>query len=213
MINLSKQFMQFVKYPSLLVCLLCVTEPHASDLDIVLSEKEQQLVTNAEQQRQAENMIDMMKTLEKLTDYPDAAIEELTDNSASHQSLKKVIRALKDAKQKSTQEVNCNEKPLYKPSFNEAVAKKNVKTVQLKPIFARAEHTADGARNKVIFHSDNTGTITVYEGQSFKFEGKSYQLLSVQPTRNSGSSEFKSSEFKISLKTPDAIKQYFWPGS
>jgi cell wall-associated NlpC family hydrolase len=216
-----------VKHPAVLVCLSLVTEALASELDIVLTEKEQQLVTIAEQQRQAQNMIDMIEALEKLIDYPDAAIEELTSNSASHQSLKRVIRALKDDKQKKLEEAkekklqedmakkrkeaNSNNQPVSTPSVKAGDFKKDVRTVQLKPIFARAERTNSSAQNKVIFHSDKAGAISVYEGQSFKYDGKSYQLLGVEPTKNSGNSEFKSSEFKISLKTPDEIKQYVWP--
>jgi len=227
MIKLFKQFVHFVKYPAVLACLLLVTEALTSELDVVLEEKEQQLVTAAEQQRQAQNMIDMMETLEKLIDYPDAAIEELTSNSASHQSLKRVIRALKDDRQKKLeeakekklqedmakkrQEANRNKQPVSTLPVKAADFKKDPRTVQFKPIFARAEGTDGSAQNKVIFHSEKSGAISVYEGQSFKYDGESYQLISVQPTKNSGNSEFKSSEFKISLKTPNEIKQYLWP--
>lgn len=227
MITLFKRFIHFVRYLAVLVCFLLVTEALASELDIVLAEKEQQLVTTAEQQHQAQNIIDMMKTLEKLIDYPDAAIEELTSNSASHQSLKRVIRALKDDRQrkleeakekklqedmaKRREEASRNNQPVSTLSVKAADVKKDVRTVQLKPIFARAEQTNNGAQNKVVFHSDKAGVISVYEGQSFKYDGISYQLLSVRATKNSGNSEFKNSEFMISLKTPNEIKEYLWP--
>lgn len=227
MITLLMRLTKSVNYPAILACLLLTTEAFTSELDIVLEEKEQQLVTTAEQQHQAQNIIDMMKTLEKLIDYPDAAIEELTGNSASHQSLKRVIRALKDAKQKKLEdtmekklenameqklkEANCNNNSIPTASLDAASSKRDVRAVQLKPIFAIAEQTNNGAQNKVIFHSDKAGAISVYEGQSFKYDGKPYQLLSVRAMKSSGNSDFKSSGFSISLKTPDKVEQYYWP--
>lgn len=72
----------------------------ADGLDITLNEKEQALLNSVEQKQQAESLINLMNTIERLTNYPEDAIDELTGDGPNHQILKRVIRSLKDANEK-----------------------------------------------------------------------------------------------------------------
>lgn len=194
-------------------------ELEASELNTALTDREQQLLNSAEQKRQATELIEMMQALEKLIDYPDGAIDELTGNGPSQQSLKRAIRALKKARHEKEQlaefEKNKQSQFTQQSSCNHT-AQGTVKAIHsqsLKPILAIADQSNRNIKGKVIFQSTTGEAISVYEGQSFNYNGGAYQLISVEPAGQHISTDSKSGAFKISLKTPDSLKQYLWPTS
>lgn len=194
-------------------------ELEASELNTALTDREQQLLNSAEQKRQAAELIEMMQTLEKLIDYPDGAIDELTGDGASHQSLKRAIRALKKARHEKEQlaefEKNQQSQSSQQSSCNHTAQRtaKAVHSQSLKPILAIADQSNRNIKGKVIFQSAIGEAISVYEGQSFKYNGGTYQLISVEPTEHHFSNNSKSEAFRISLKTPVSLKHYLWPSS
>jgi hypothetical protein len=59
-------------------------------LELTLSKKEQSLLDSFEQKNQADSLIKLLETLEKLSDYPTEAIDELTGKNPNHQVINRV---------------------------------------------------------------------------------------------------------------------------
>lgn len=189
-------------------------ELEASELNAALMDREQQLLNSAEQKRQAVELIEMMQTLEKLIDYPDEAINELTGNSASHESLKRAIRALKKAKENQDEQAELKKTQQSqtghsKRNFNHTMSADDSKL--FKPILAIAEPNNGSIQSKVIFQPPHGESFSVYKGQSFSYRGVAYKLVSVSPINDGNSSDSGNRAFKITLKTPSALKHYYWP--
>ena len=189
-------------------------ELEASELNAELTEREQQLLNRAEQKRQALELINMMQTLEKLIDYPDEVINELTGNTASHESLKRAIRALKTAREDEKKQLESDKAQQSQvEQHNHSQISKQTDSQVLRPILAIFEQRNESVASQVIFKTPIGESISLYEGQSFSYNGDSYQLLSVKPTSRNDSSNSKTSVFKISLKTSNRIDHYYWPAS
>lgn len=191
-------------------------ELEASELNTELTEREQQLLNRAEQKRQALELINMMQTLEKLIDYPDEVINELTGNTASQESLKRAIRALKKAREdekKQLESAKAQQSQVGHPNQNPLQISKQTDSQVLKPILAISEQINGSVASQVIFKTPIGESISLHEGQSFSYNGESFKLLSVKPTSRNDSTNSKTSVFKISLKTSNRIDHYFWPAS
>lgn len=189
-------------------------ELEASELNAELTEREQQLLNRAEQKRQALELINMMQTLEKLIDYPDEVINELTGNTASHESLRRAIRALKTAREDEKKQLESDKaQQSQQQHHNHSQISKRTDSQVLRPILAIFEQKNESVGSQVIFKTPIGESISLYEGQSFSYNGEFYQLLSVKPTSRNDSSNSKTSVFKISLKTSNRIDHYYWPAS
>lgn len=189
-------------------------ELEASELNAELTEREQQLLNRAEQKRQALELINMIQTLEKLIDYPDEVINELTGNTASHESLKRAIRALKTAREDEKKQLESGRAQQSQvEQHNHSQISKQTDSQVLRPILAIFEQKNESVASQVIFKTPIGESISLYEGQSFSYNGDLYQLLSVKPTSRNDSSNSKTSVFKISLKTSNRIDHYYWPAS
>lgn len=189
-------------------------ELEASELNAELTEREQQLLNRAEQKRQALELINMIQTLEKLIDYPDEVINELTGNTASHESLKRAIRALKTAREDEKKQLESGRAQQSQvEQHNHSQISKQTDSQVLRPILAIFEQKNESVASQVIFKTPIGESISLYEGQSFSYNGDFYQLLSVKPTSRNDSSNSKTSVFKISLKTSNRIDHYYWPAS
>ena len=70
-------------------------------LEIILNEKEQAILNSFEQKNQAESLIKLLQTLEKLSEYPTEAIDELTGKNPNHQVINRVVKRLKQSKNQS----------------------------------------------------------------------------------------------------------------
>lgn len=194
-------------------------------LNILLNEKEQTLLNTMEQKHQAESLINLMNTVEKLANYPEGAIGELLGDSPNQQVLKRIIRSLKtedietrEAASKQSQQQNNllsapptnqikNPLATQQPAMTDSQLKETKPTIEkLIPVFAVAQNSHGITEGKVIFQSTvNHTMISVSEGDSFSHQGHKYQLLSVRPQPS------QNGRFTISLKTPSTTKHHNWP--
>ena len=177
-----------------------VAEPNG--LELTLSKKEQSLLDSFEQKNQADSLIKLLETLEKLSDYPTEAIDELTGKNPNHQVINRVVKRLKQAKNKSTNSLESLNFDSQKNSLSDAD-----KATQklLIPVLATASSDNGITAGKVIFKNTDGVSIPAYEKQPFVYNGNNYELLSVTPIADS------EGQFSILLKTPTSTQQYIWP--
>ncbi|MDG2018022.1 MAG: hypothetical protein P8J25_01080 [Porticoccaceae bacterium] len=192
---------------NLVVILLLSTFSHTpmaqdNGLEVTLNAKEQALLNSYEQKKQAESLIKLMDSLQKLSGYPTEAINELTSNDPNHQLIHRVVKHLKQAKDKS---INTMEPLNFGSQANNKTDSDNHRNSQLIPVFATASSDNGITAGKVIFKNTAGVSIPALEGQPFIYNGKPYKLLSVSPVAgNKG-------QFSIQLKTPTSTQQYIWP--
>lgn len=171
----------------------------ADGLEITLNEKEQALLNSLEQKNQAESLIKLLQTLEKLSEYPTEAIDELTGKNPNHQVINRVIKRLKQAKDMS----NNSMVPLNFDSQKDP--NNGSENNPLKPVFAVAASDNGITVGKVIFQNNSGTAINALVGKPFIYADKSYELISVTPV------EGNKGQFNIRLKTPTSMQQYIWP--
>ena len=177
-----------------------VAEPNG--LELTLSKKEQSLLDSFEQKNQADSLIKLLETLEKLSDYPTEAIDELTGKNPNHQVINRVVKRLKQAKDKSTNSLEPLNFDSQKNSLTDAG---KAKQSQLIPVLATASSDNGISAGKVIFKNTEGVSIPAYEKQPFVYNGNNYELLSVTPIADS------EGQFSIMLKTPTSTQKYIWP--
>jgi hypothetical protein len=177
-----------------------IAEPNG--LELTLSKKEQSLLDSFEQKNQADSLIKLLETLEKLSDYPTEAIDELTGKNPNHQVINRVVKRLKQAKDKSTNSLEPLNFDSQKNSLTDAG---KAKQSQLIPVLATASSDNGISAGKVIFKNTEGVSIPAYEKQPFVYNGNNYELLSVTPIADS------EGQFSILLKTPTSTQQYIWP--
>jgi len=195
---------KFIKKRSLILFSLVTfcainTKIQANGLDITLTEKEQTLLNSFEQKNQAESLIKLLETLEKLSEYPTEAIDELTGKNPNHQVINRVVKRLKHAKEKSKNTTSLFDLDNLQDSSN------NSNDSQLIPIFVVASSDNGITAGKVIFQNNSGAIISAFEGQPFIYAEKSYELLSVSQIVGSAG------QFTILLKTPTSTEKYIWP--
>jgi hypothetical protein len=173
----------------------------ADGLEITLNEKEQALLNSLEQKNQADSLIKLLETLEKLSEYPTEAIDELTGKNPNNKVINRVIKRLKQAKEKSAN----NMVPLNFDSHKNAADGKNPKNSQLIPVFAAVSSDNGITTGKVIFKNNAGTAISAQVGEAFIYMGEQYKLLSVSPIAD------VQGQFKISLKTPLSTQLFIWP--
>lgn len=171
-------------------------------LELTLNKKEQSLLDSFEQKNQADSLIELLETLEKLSDYPTEAIDELTGKNPNHQVINRVIKRLKQAKEKSTNSLEPLNFDSQKDSMTDA-DKANLSL--LIPVLATASSDNGITAGKVIFKNTAGASIPAYEKQPFTYDGNNYELLSVSPIDGS------KGQFSILLKTPTSTQEYIWP--
>ena len=177
-----------------------LAEPNG--LELTLSKKEQSLLDSFEQKNQADSLIKLLETLEKLSDYPTEAIDELTGKNPNHQVINRVVKRLKQAKDKSTNSLEPLNFDSQKNSLTDAG---KAKQSQLIPVLATAPSDNGISAGKVIFKNTEGVSIPAYEKQPFVYNGNNYELLSVTPIADS------EGQFSIMLKTPTSTQKYIWP--
>lgn len=173
----------------------------ADGLEITLNEKEQALLNSLEQKNQADSLIKLLETLEKLSEYPTEAIDELTGKNPNNQVINRVIKRLKQAKEKSANNLT----PLNFDSHKNTADGKNPKNSQLIPVFAAVSSDNGITTGKVIFKNNAGTAISAQVGEAFIYMGEQYKLLSVSPIAD------VQGQFKISLKTPLSTQLFIWP--
>jgi len=171
-------------------------------LELTLSKKEQSLIDSFEQKSQADSLIKLLETLEKLSDYPTEAIDELTGKNPNHQVINRVVKRLKQAKDKSTNSLEPLNFDSQKNSLTDA---DKAKQSLLIPVLATASSDNGITTGKVIFKNTEGISIPAYENQPFVYNGNNYELLSVSPIAGS------EGQFSILLKTPTSTQKYIWP--
>lgn len=171
-------------------------------LELTLNKKEQSLLDSFEQKNQADSLIKLLETLEKLSDYPTEAIDELTGKNPNHQVINRVVKRLKQAKEKST---NSLESPNFDSQKNSLTDTDKNQQRLLIPVLATASSDNGISTGKVIFKNTEGVSVPAYEKQPFFYNGKNYELLSVSPIAGS------EGQFSILLKTPTSTQQYIWP--
>ena len=190
-------------HPLLIIILLSISllslNTQADGLEIKLNEKEQALLNSFEQKNQAESLIKLLQTLEKLSEYPTEAIDELTGKNPNHQVINRVIKRLKQAKDMS----NNNMAPLNFDSHKDP--NNGSENNPLKPVFAVASSDNGITVGKVIFQNNSGTAVNALVGKPFTHDDKNYELVSVTPVEGS------KGQFDIRLKTPTSIQQYIWP--
>jgi hypothetical protein len=117
-------------------------------LELTLSKKEQSLLDSLEQKSQADSLIKLLETLEKLSDYPTEAIDELTGKNPNHQVINRVVKRLKQAKDKSTNSLEPLNFDSQKNSLTDA---DKAKQSLLIPVLATASSDNGITTGKVIF--------------------------------------------------------------
>jgi hypothetical protein len=173
-----------------------------SGLEIILNEKEQAILNSFEQKNQAESLIKLLQTLEKLSEYPTEAIDELIGKNPNHQVINRVVKRLKQSKELSNNSIGPLTFDRHKDNISDSG---NPKKIQLTPVFAVASSDNGITAGKVIFlHSSGTH-IHAFEGRPFMVYGQEYQLLRVSAKKNS------SDQFNIILKTPTSTQRHIWP--
>ncbi|MDG1694564.1 MAG: hypothetical protein P8I13_06900 [Porticoccaceae bacterium] len=182
------------------ICLQA-TKAQADGLEITLNEKEQALLNSLEQKNQADSLIKLLETLEKLSDYPTEAIDELTGKNPNHQVINRVVKRLKKAKEKSVNGLA----PLNFDSHKDATDGDTPKNSPLIPVFASASSDNGITTGKVIFKNNAGTAISSHVGEAFIYMGEQYKLLSVSPITDT------QGQFNISLKTPTSTQIYIWP--
>lgn len=194
--------------PKILIAIIVIAissqtlNAESNGLELSLTEKEQSLLDSFEQKNQAESLIKLLETLEKLSDYPTEAIDELTGKNPNHQIINRVIKRLKQAKDKSTNSLEPLNFESQKDSLTDAdKAKQNL----LIPVLATASSDNGITAGKVIFKNSEGVSIPAYEKQPFAYNGNNFELLSITPITGS------KGKFKIRLKTPTSIQEYIWP--
>lgn len=179
---------------------ILLAEPNG--LELTLSKKEQSLLDSFEQKNQADSLIKLLETLEKLSDYPTEAIDELTGKNPNHQVINRVVKRLKQAKNKSTNSLE----PLNFDSQKNSLSDADKATQKLLiPVLATASSNNGITAGKVIFKNTDGVSIPAYEKQPFVYNGNNYELLSVTPIADS------EGQFSILLKTPTSNQKYIWP--
>lgn len=171
-------------------------------LELTLSKKEQSLLDSFEQKNQADSLIKLLETLEKLSDYPTEAIDELTGKNPNHQVINRVVKRLKQAKEKSTNSLEPLNFDSQKNSITDA---DKAKQSLLIPVLATASSDNGITAGKVIFKNADGVSIPAYEKQPFVYNGNNYELHSVTPIADS------EGQFSILLKTPTSTQEYIWP--
>ena len=171
-------------------------------LELTLSKKEQSLLDSFEQKNQADSLIKLLETLEKLSDYPTEAIDELTGKNPNHQVINRVVKRLKQAKDKSTNSLEPLNFDSQKNSLSDA---DRAKQSLLIPVLATVSSDNGITAGKVIFKNTEGVSIPAYEKQPFVYNGNNYELLSVTPIADS------EGQFSILLKTPTSTQKYIWP--
>lgn len=182
------------------ICLQA-TKAQADGLEITLNEKEQALLNSLEQKNQANSLIKLLETLEKLSEYPTEAIDELTGKNPNHQVINRVVKRLKQAKEKSAN----NMTPLNFDSHKDVTDGENPKNSQLIPVFVAVSSDNGITTGKVIFKNNAGTAISAQVGEAFIYMGEQYKLLSVSPIAD------VQGQFKISLKTPLSTQLFIWP--
>ena len=178
--------------------------PMAEDngVEIILNEKEQAILNSFEQKNQAESLIKLLQTLEKLSEYPTEAIDELIGKNPNHQVINRVVKRLKQSRELSNNSID----PLTFDSHKDNISDSgNSKKIQLTPVFAVVSSDNGITAGKVIFQHSSGTHIHAFEGRPFMVDGQQYQLLRVSAKKDS------SGQFNISLKTPTSTQQYIWP--
>ena len=178
--------------------------PMAEDngLEIILNEKEQAILNSFEQKNQAESLIKLLQTLEKLSEYPTEAIDELIGKNPNHQVINRVVKRLKQSKGLSNNSID----PLTFDSHKDNISDSgNSKKIQLTPVFAVASSDNGITTGKVIFQHSSGTHIHAFEGRPFIVDGGQYQLHRVSAKKDA------KGQFNISLKTPTTIRHYIWP--
>jgi hypothetical protein len=171
-------------------------------LELSLSKKEQSLLDSLEQKSQADSLIKLLETLEKLSDYPTEAIDELTGKNPNHQVINRVVKRLKQAKDKSTNSLEPLNFDSQKNSLTDA---DKAKQSLLIPVLATASSDNGITTGKVIFKNTEGVSVAAYEKQPFSYNGNNYELLSVSSIAGS------EGQFSILLKTPSSTHEYIWP--
>jgi hypothetical protein len=194
--------------PKILIVILAMVissealKAEPNGLELTLSKKEQSLLDSFEQKNQADSLIKLLETLEKLSDYPTEAIDELTGKNPNHQVINRVVKRLKQAKDKSTNSLE----PLNFDSQKNSLSDADKATQKLLiPVLATASSDNGITAGKVIFKNTDGVSIPAYEKQPFVYNGNNYELLSVTPIADS------EGQFSILLKTPTSTQQYIWP--
>ena len=171
-------------------------------LELTLNKKEQSLLDSFEQKSQADSLIKLLETLEKLSDYPTEAIDELTGKNPNHQVINRVVKRLKNAKEKSTNSLEPLNFDSQKNSLTDA--DKNQQSLLI-PVLATASSDNGISAGKVIFKNTEGISIPAYENRPFVYNGNNYELMSVSPIAG------KEGQFSILLKTPISTQKYIWP--
>ena len=173
-----------------------------SGLEITLNEKEQAILNSFEQKNQAESLIKLLQTLEKLSEYPTEAIDELIGKNPNHQVINRVVKRLKQSRELSNNSID----PLTFDSHKDNISDSgNSKKIQLTPVFAVASSDNGITTGKVIFQHSSGTHIHAFEGRPFIVDGGQYQLHRVSAKKDA------KGQFNISLKTPTTIRHYIWP--
>jgi hypothetical protein len=173
-----------------------------SGLEITLNEKEQAILNSFEQKNQAESLIKLLQTLEKLSEYPTEAIDELIGKNPNHQVINRVVKRLKQSRELSNNSID----PLTFDSHKDNISDSgNSKKIQLTPVFAVASSDNGITTGKVIFQHSSGTHIHAFEGRPFIVDGGQYQLHRVSAKKDA------KGQFNISLKTPTSIRHYIWP--
>ena len=180
----------------LLSCFSSISIAQENGLELILNEKEQSLLNSFEQKNQADSLIKLLETLEKLSEYPIEAIDELTGKNPNHQVINRVIKRLKQAQSNSNLEAL---------NFDSAKDSETNTNHRLIPVFAAASSDNGITAGRVIFQNPKGIAISATEGQPFIYGDGEYELLSITPKTGT------QGQFNIRLKTPTSTQQYIWP--
>ena len=210
----------------------------ADGLNITLNEKEQALLNSVQQKQQAESLINLMNTIERLANYPEDAIDELTGDGPNHQILKRVIRSLKEAKEQKANAVEKQSRLLAETQ--EALEKANKELTDRRAnsncgfqITDSQNLTKTHSKTNPVSTSDQENLIPVFaiakssngitEGKVIfrttsgglpisVSEGNAFLHNGQQHRLLSISPKSPTSgRFNISIETPYETKQYNWP--
>ena len=192
----------------------------ATELNVVLAEQEEQLLLIAEQKRQLQNLSDLLPTLQALTRYPQATIELLFENMpmgrlsiTDKELLKQIINTLRPQPEAQVLPSIVAPEPEPAPApILKAEDKAKPKTTEprLSPILVLLTDQKDKWASRVVFQfADSPDSIIAYLGQTFAYQGSTYQLLDI----HYDSSNSSIARFDIRLQTPQGIKTYRLPES
>jgi hypothetical protein len=203
--RLSSTYRHLKSYVLGIAILFVAVNLQANELDVVLTDQEQQMLRLAEQKRQLKVLNSLLPALQELTAYSQSAITLLIDNNKlGHLSrndkhlLKEVIQALRE-----------DSSAVATSSASESTSEEAYQAVQsnfgITTLFALAP--GNNRSGQVVFQLDNSQQpIIVNIGQSFKHLSTTYRLLNIQAV-----SDGFNKQFHISLQTPQGVRKYRWP--